>query len=151
MKKLTKKFIAIVIALFAVSTISAGSLVAMASIDEDIAFSFQIKANNEISRDPNKRFRSTFNNDNAWKVELVTSNETDDRKGCGTYFCLGLDDKTSASAWHLVERGSGEHYYSSNDAADFANVYLQGKDNNNSSKVYTVGGFWDEETDKAPD
>ncbi len=151
MKKLTKKFVAIVIALFVVSAISASSLVAVASTNDDIDFSFGIKAYNAITRDPNKRLRSTSNNDNAWKVSLVLSNETTDNKGCGSRFCLGLEDKTEASEWHLVERGSGEHYYPANDAADFRYVYLQCQDNNNSSKTYTVTGIWDEETGKEPD
>ncbi len=146
MKNLTKKFIAIVIALLTVTTISASSLVAMASVNENIAFSFKVQAHNAVTRDPNKRFRSTSNNNNAWKVNLTTSDETDSSKGCGSYFCLGLKDQTLASKWYLVERGSGEHYYATNDAADFSYVYLQCKDNNNSSKVYNVAGFWDEET-----
>lgn len=151
MKKLTKKFIAIVIALLAVTTISASSLVAMASVDGDIPFSFEVKMSNGISREENKRLRTTSNNDNAWMVNLTTSNETDNTKNCGSYFCLGLEDQTLASEWHLVVRGSGEHYYAANDAADFRYVYLQCRDNNNSTKKYSVAGFWDEETGKDPD
>lgn len=146
MKKLAKKFIAIVIALLAVTTISASSLVAMASVNENIGFSFGVEAHNAITQYQYGRLRTTSNNKNAWKVNLTTSDETDSSKGCGSYFCLGLNDQTEASKWYLVEKGSGEHYYPTNDSAGFKYVYLQCRDNNNSTKTYTVAGFWDEET-----
>ena len=151
MKKLTKKFTAIVIALLVVSAISASSLVAMASVDENIEFSFSVTAHNSITQETDGRYRSTSDNNNAWKVRLITSTETDATKGCGSYFCLGLENEELASAWYLVERSSGAHYYPTNDEADFETVYLQCKDNNNSSKTYTVGGYWDEETGSVPD
>lgn len=150
MKKLTKKFAAIVIALLVVSAISASSLVAMASVDEEIDFRFSFISDETVNRGDDRRYRSTSDNNNAWKVDLQTSNETTDAKECGSLFCIGLEDATLASAWQLVVRYSGPHYYATNDAADFRYVYLMCKDNNNSGKPITLTGVWDEETGRAP-
>lgn len=149
MKKLTKKFIAVLMVLFATIAISASSLVAMAAVDNNIDFAFTIYAKNAISRDTNRQYRTTRDNNDAWKVNLRESSESTSK--CGNYFCLSLEDCKVASKWQLVEKGSGTHYYAAYDDADNTYVYLMAKDNNNSSKVYQISGFWDEETGMTPD
>lgn len=149
MKKLTKKFVAIVMALFVVSAISASMLAAQAATDDNIGFSFTIYSENyTTTRETNGRYRGTEDNDNAWKVNLRTSDEA---TNCGTKFCIALNDGTLCSAWKLVEKGSGSHYYAADNDGDKATVYLQGQDNNNSTKVYDITGYWDEETGVTPD
>lgn len=148
MGKLTKKITAIVMALLVISTISINTLVANAAADSNFDYSFTIKASQATSKYSNGNLRSTYDNDNAWKVNLRSSGEGD---STATYFRLCLNDNSGASSWHLVTQGTGSHYYSATDAADFTTVYLQGKNNNNNTNTYTVTGYWDEETGVTPD
>lgn len=148
MKERTKKISAVFLVLLAVSTFFASSLVAHASVDSNIEYSFVVKANNGLNKDPDGRRRQTSNNNNAWKVNLRVSGEGDKT---ATKFRLCLKDDSAASAWHTVIQGSGSHYYATNDAADHKTVYLQGQNNNTSTKSYKVSGYWDEETGILPD
>lgn len=148
MNKLTKKLIAIVMALLVISTISINTLVANAAVNDNHDYLFTIKASQGTSKNSNGNLRSTYDNNNAWKVNLEVSGEGDNT---ATYFRLCLKDDWEASNWHLVTQGSGEHYYSASDAADATTVYLQGKNNNNTTKSYTISGYWDEETGVTPD
>lgn len=142
MKKQFKKLASMLLILVMLASVSINALVAYASSDNNYSYKFQIEAN-ETAKYSEGKFRSTSNNYNAWKVNLQSSGEGEKTI---TKFRLCLNDGTGASAWHSVTQGSGAHYYSTNDAADFRTVYLQGRNNNDSTKKYTVSGVWDEET-----
>lgn len=147
MSELTKKISSIIMALLVIMTLSVNTLVAYASADSEFDYLFTIKASQAVSRYSDGHFRSTYNNNNAWKVNLEVSGEGD---GTATSFRLGLSDNSGGSEWHAVAQGSGDHYYSATDAADWTTVYLQGKNNNNTTKSYTISGYWDEETGVSP-
>ena len=140
------KLITVAVLLAIVSAISL-STVSYASTDDEIEYLFTIKTNLAISRYDDRRLRSTSNNDNAWKVNLQFS---DEGSNTATMFSLGLNDYTPASAWVTKVVGTGTDYYSANDAADWAYVYLQAKDNNNVAATYRITGYWDEETGRGP-
>ncbi len=144
--KHTTRLLSLIIAI-AVVAVSLSS-VAYAAVDSNIDYSFKISANQAISRDADSRYRGTENNNDAWKVNLRTSEEG---TNTATQFSLGLEDKTAASNWQTVQVGSGSHYYSANDAADEEYVYLQARDNNKIALSYKITGWWDEETGVSPD
>ena len=97
--------------------------------DDSIPYSFKIKANyaNTYS---DKEYRQTTNTQNKWKVDMTYSEE-----GEGTI------------TTYDVTQGTGTHYYSAYSSASQRDVCLGAENNNNSSNTYTVGGYWDEETD----
>ncbi|MBQ3497500.1 MAG: DUF2712 domain-containing protein [Clostridia bacterium] len=140
------KLISVAVLLAIASAISF-STISYASTNDEIDYQFVIKTNLAISRYDDKRLRSTSNNDNAWKVNLEFS---DEGSNTATMFSLGLNDYTPASAWVTKVVGTGTNYYSANDAADWAYVYLQAKDNNNVAATYRITGYWDEETGRGP-
>jgi len=148
MQSLMKKLSSIVIALVVMSTISVGSLAAYAYFDNNFDYKFTIKASQAVSKYSEKEYRNTYNNNNAWKVNLRSSGEGSNTV---TKFRLCLADNSGVSSWHNVTQGSGAHYYAAWDGADHTYVYLQGENNNNTTKTYTVSGYWDEETGINPD
>ncbi|MCC8074140.1 MAG: DUF2712 domain-containing protein [Clostridiales bacterium] len=147
-KNYNKKLMFTILALIVITTISLSGLVAYAYSDNNISYSFTIRASQAVSKYSEDEFRNTYNNDNAWKVNLRSSGEG---SSTITYFRLCLEDNSGVSSWHSVVQGSGSHYYSAWDGADHTHVYLQGKNNNNTTKTYTVSGYWDEETGISPD
>lgn len=147
-KNYYKRLTSVILALIVVATISATGLVAYAYSDNNISYSFTIKASQVASKYSEREYRNTYDNSNAWKVNLRSSGEG---AKAATYFRLCLKDDSGVSNWKLVAQGSGAHYYSAWDGADHTYVYLQGKNNNNSAKTYTVSGYWDEETGLSPD
>lgn len=112
--------------------------------DDDIAYSYTIKANygNTYS---DSRYRQTTNTSNKWKVNMTYSGEGE---GTVTTYWLALfnENHDVGSATHDVKQGSGAHYYKANSNASQKDVCLAAENNNNSTNTYTVSGYWDEET-----
>ncbi len=142
------QIIAIAVLLAIISALS--STVAFASTDENISYLFTVKNYLGISRDSNPQWRSTSDNNNAWKVNFKTSEEPGN--STMTKFSLGLEEEDNlASNWYGVVVGTGAHYYAANNDGDFATVYLQAQNNNNNANSYVISGYWDEETGITPD
>jgi Protein of unknown function (DUF2712) len=125
-----------------------GGTYAFASENNDIGYSFTIKANYANSYSTS-RYRSATNNLDQWKVNLQESYEGD-----GTFTTFWIDGYSGsvfdswkmASAPHDVQQGTGSHYYTTNNEADESNIRLVAENNNSSPNSYNVYGVWDEET-----
>lgn len=113
---------------------------------------FEIKANQGFSHDANKQYRSTNDVNDAWKVNFKKTSETEDNL---TSFHLGIynPDGTNptGSKKYVVEVGSGAHYYPAYQRASDQHVYLYARNNSQTEEIYTVSGYWDEETGISPD
>lgn len=121
------------------------SLTAFAANDDNIAYSFKMKANGARSYSSSE-YRGTPNPKNSWKVNMTYNAE-----GSGTvatYFLASSNiiTRTQYSDAHDVKQGSGAHYYAAYAEASEKNVALGCKNNNIVDKSYTVSGYWDEET-----
>lgn len=121
------------------------SLTAFAANNDNIAYSFKMKANLGRSYSSSE-YRGTLNPKNSWKVNMTYSDE-----GTGTaaiYFLASANilTRTQLSDAYTVKQGSGAHYYAAYAEASERNVALGCKNNNDVAKSYTVSGYWDEET-----
>ncbi len=75
-----------------------------------------------------------------WQVSLVTSSE-----GYGTVMSYWIEapDNSNLTSVKNVKQGTGVHDYSG--LIHRGNVHLASQNNNNSSKVNSTSGQWDEE------
>ena len=142
MTKKTKKqlFAALTALIICICTLS--PLAALASNDY-LAYSFKIAAHQQWTHWNRDELRSTKNTKNAWKVNMIGSDEPTsahpDGKGLtATTYRLSRYDNHS----------TGAHYYPANSKGSGTCVLLSGRDNNNIAKTYGVTGVWDEETGK---
>ncbi len=137
-----KRGLAMVTAMVSIFVINATAPVYAAN--DDIGYSFKIKANYKNSYS-SSRYRQTKNTDNKWKVNMTYSGEG---TGTVTTYWLSKNDvsHTRVSGTHDVKQGSGAHYYKAYKGASETRVRLSAENNNDSSKTYTVSGYWDEET-----
>ncbi len=145
MRKITnvrKKGLAMIATIAAVFVINC--TVPIYAANDNIGYSFEIKANYKNSYS-SSRYRQTKNTDNKWKVNMTYSGEG---KGTVTTYWLAKDNfsRTRVSDTHDVKQGSGAHYYKAYKSASDTKVRLGAENNNDSSKTYTVSGYWDEET-----
>lgn len=154
MTKKTKKqlFAALTALIICICTLS--PLAALASNDY-LAYSFKIAAHQQWTHWHRDELRSTKNTKNAWKVNMIGSDEPTsahpDGKGltATTYRLSRYDNhSTAASGMYNVKEYSGAHYYPANSKGSGTCVLLSGRDNNNIAKTYGVTGVWDEETGK---
>lgn len=93
--------------------------------------------------DANARYRQTKDPNNPWKVCLESSGEG---KGSITTFWLEIKSGKNVSTGVNVKQGDPAKYSAAYNDANAVTVYLTGQNNNYSSAVYNVSGFWDEET-----
>ena len=119
------------------------SMTALAGND-NVAFSFTMKANSARNYTGN-RYRETTRTNNPWKVNMTGSTEGNNTQA---YYFLASNGarRIQYSDQHLVKAGSGNHYYKAYAEASKQGVSLGCKNNNNVNKSYTVAGYWDEET-----
>lgn len=126
-------------------------IVATAS-DNNIDFNFWIKANQGFSHNGETRYRSTNDVNNAWKVNFKATTESDDNL---TSFHLGIYNSEgtnqTGSKKYVVQVGTGAHYYPAYQRASDKHIYLYARNNSNTEEIYTVSGYWDEETGVTPD
>lgn len=129
-------------------------IVATAS-DNNIDFSFEIKANQGYSHSEETRYRSTNDVNDAWKVNLKTTYECSEDGDTSTSFHLGIDNpegtNQTGSKKYVVAARSGAHYYPAYQRASDKDIFLYARNNNNNEEVYTIKGYWDEETGITPD
>ncbi|MEW5552128.1 DUF2712 domain-containing protein [Peribacillus frigoritolerans] len=145
MKLKLKKPQKLMLAGFAGVSILASANLSFAYENNEIGFDFNLKPNYGNTYTA-IRERSTTNDDNQWKVNLLDNSE-----GPGTYATFWLeavvDDWLRASAPHDVQEGSGNHYYTTNNnLADNTNTRMGAENNNYSTDYFNVEGYWDEET-----
>jgi hypothetical protein len=117
---------------------------AIASSDDNYAFSFRIQGSVDNAQDSTGRYRGTDDNSNAWKVNLKSSGE-----GSGTITDFWIERKSgrNASSQYHVKQGNGSYYFPANNNGDKVIVYLTGENNNfASTKQYSISGIWDPET-----
>lgn len=148
---------AIVLVIFTAVT---AQLSVVAAVDNNIDFTFEIKAEMEPNHDKNKKERSTKDVNNAWKVKMTSSNEPTKAHPNGsaktaTKFYLGIitasgKNNDVGSIQYKVIEGEEAKYYAAYQKASPATVYLYGRDNNVTNNIYAVKGVWDEETGKSP-
>ena len=141
MKMNAKKYFTV---LAAVGAISLSMVIPVHASNDNHEYSFYIGSyqGNGYS---DARYRQTTNTNNKWKVNMTYSEE-----GAGTIatYWLALDSgKEQASDFHNVTQGSGAQYYSAQSKASQKNVVLGAENNNYTSSLYRVAGYWDEETD----
>lgn len=132
----------------------------VAAVDNNIDFTFEIRAEMVPNYDKNEQRRSTSDVNNAWKVKLTSSNEPtkahpDGSAKTATKFYLGINNHSVkknevGSIQYNVLEGDEAKYYAAYQKASPADVYLYGRDNNVTNHVYAVSGVWDEETGKKP-
>lgn len=130
--------------LIILSCFTAGfSMTALAGND-DVPFSFTMKANLAKSY-TGDRYRETTRTNNPWKVNMTASTEG---KHTQAYYFLASNGilRIQYSDQHLVKVGSGNHYYKAYSNGSKQNVSLGCRNNNDVNKSYTVAGYWDEET-----
>lgn len=118
--KIKKKLTACGLCLFALSSLIATN--AFAASYDHYDFSFRIQGSVDNAQDPQKHYRNTTDNSNAWKVILDSSEEGD---GTITDFWIELEDGTNASSKHHVKQGNGAYFFPANDYGDNAWVYLE--------------------------
>lgn len=141
-KNFKKKLTAFGLCAFALSSLVATN--AFASSDDDYDFNFRIQGSVDNAQDPTSRYRGTTDNSNAWKVNLLDS---DEGPGTVTDFWIEHKNGTNASSQHHVKQGNGSYYFPANDNGDNAYVYLTAENNNfATSTQYNVSGKWDPET-----
>lgn len=141
MKNVRFRKSAIVCILLMLVMVSTG--ISVNASDDDIDFSFTLKANYANSYSYG-RYRQTTSKYNPWKVNLAYSSE-----GAGTKARFWLANSNTfdrCSETYIVTQGSGDHYYSAWENAAEKRVSLGCENNNDTSKSYTVSGYWDEET-----
>ena len=130
--------------LIILSCFTAGfSMTALAGND-DVPFSFTMKANMKNSY-TGDRYRETTRTNNPWKVNMTASTAGTNTQA---YYFLASNGilRIQYSDPHLVKAGSGNHYYKAYSNASKQNVSLGCRNNNDVNKSYTVSGYWDEET-----
>jgi len=130
--------------LIILSCFTAGfSMTALAG-DDNVAFSFTMKANLAKSY-TGDRYRETTRTNNPWKVNMTGSTEG---KHTQAYYFLASNGirRIQYSDRHLVKSETGDHCYKAYAEASKQGVSLGCKNNNDVNKSYTVSGYWDEET-----
>ncbi len=154
-KNLIKR-LSVLIVVFTVFMVSTSAVSSIASIDNDtIGYSFEIVPYGKVSKYPVSRYRSTTDVNNAWKVELVNSNESSKGTRTATSFHLGVYNPNGynpkGSGTYAARLGSDFYYHAAYSNASKADVYLYGRDNlDTNSFSYSVSGHWDEETGQPP-
>lgn len=139
--KHTKIFLAFLIIL---SCFTAGfSMTALAG-DDNIEYSFTMKANLKKNYTGN-RYRETTRTNNPWKVNMTGSTEGNNTQA---YYFLASNGvlRIQYSDQILIKVGSGSSYNKAYEEASKQGVSLGCKNNNDVDKSYTVAGVWDEET-----
>lgn len=135
--------------------VTTSTLSSYAAINNNIDFGFVIVANGKVNKNSIPQFRSTKNTQNAWKVNLKDSSESQYGTNTYTNFHLGIKNdygiNPKGSNSYKVLEGSGSHYYAAYQDASQKYVYLYGYDNMNTNSAYDVSGYWDEETGYHPD
>lgn len=143
MKFRKRIFSGLIICLIIISVISVSA--SAYAYDNDIGYSFIVKANGASSYSSNSEYRGATTTATPWKVNLTYSAE-----GTGTYMRFFLAKSgilsTQASDHHDVKQGSGAKYYRAYEIANQTTVKLGAKNNNLVSNTYTISGYWDEET-----
>ncbi|MFD2616036.1 DUF2712 domain-containing protein [Terrilactibacillus laevilacticus] len=147
MVKLKRKKILFFILTLVLSLGVVGSFKAYAYDDNNISFSFTIKAD-QTNSDTGTQPRATTTR-NTWKVHMYKSEE-----GTGTLTTYWLENKnnTNVSPAIDVKAGSGStssggsYYVRADSGANNEDVKLTAENNNYSSHTYSVYGYWDEET-----
>ncbi len=100
-KKYYKKLTSVILALIVIATVSVTGLVAYAYSDNNISYNFTIKASQAASKYSEREYRNTYDNSNAWKVNLRSSGEG---SKAATNFRLCLADNSGVSAWIFETR-----------------------------------------------
>lgn len=139
--KLKKKIMASVFSLAVVGTAFSGSLVNAAKND-NIGFSFRVRANENGSYCFDERTRSTSKPKNCWKVNLAYSEEG---KGTVTRFWLAKVTNVVSDSVNAKQGGAVRYKYAFS-SANKSNVRLRACNNNYSTTGYNISGYWDEET-----
>lgn len=120
----------------------ASNVLPVAASNDNISYSFTIKAYQENSRSA-PRYRSTSNINNKWKVKMTRTLEGD--KTLTRYWLEGANgDNVSKSV--DISIADGAVYTPAYSSASQRNVYLTAENNNRNGDEYTVSGYWDEET-----
>lgn len=130
--------------LIILSCFTAGfSMTALAG-DDNVAFSFTMKADMKKNY-TGDRYRETTRTNNPWKVNMTASTEG---KHTQAYYFLASNGirRIQYSDQHLVKSETGDHCYKAYAEASKQGVSLGCKNNNDVNKSYTVSGYWDEET-----
>lgn len=132
----------------------------VAAVDNNIDFTFEIRAEMVPNYDKNEQRRSTKDVNNAWKVKMETSSEPtkghpDGSAKTVTKFYLGIirsgnQHNDVGSIQYEIKEGDAAKYFAAYQKASPADVYLYGRDNNKTNHSYGVTGVWDEETGKKP-
>lgn len=139
--KFRKRGISALLSLAVVGTVFSGSLVKAAK-NNNIGYSFYVKAYENESYCTDVRTRSTSKPKNCWKVNLAYSGE-----GAGkvTRFWLAKGTNTVSDSVNAKQGGKVRYKYAFS-SANKSNVRLRACNNNYSASGYTVSGYWDEET-----
>lgn len=116
--------------------------------DNNIGYSFTVKANQEWSYAADPQYRGPSGTNVPWKVNFTYSAE-----GTGTYmdyFLAGTEwfSPSKLSDYKRVQQGSGAKYYHAYDTAYNKDVRLAARNNNYVNASYQVSGYWDEEAAK---
>ena len=113
------------------------SMTALAGND-NVAFSFTMKANSARNYTGN-RYRETTRTNNPWKVNMTGSTEGNNTQA---YYFLASNGarRIQYSDQHLVKAGSGNHYYKAYAEASKQGVSLGCKINNNAYDFCCVQG-----------
>ena len=138
----TNKIISIILAMCCIMSILC--VVPAFAGDDSIPYSFTMKAELQKSYCSEARERTTQNPNNTWKVNMTFNEEGENT--VAKYFIATSIIKTPCSDKHDIKQGSGEHYFVAYGNASNKYVKLGVMNNNDSTKKYTVSGYWDEET-----
>ncbi|MFY9197775.1 MAG: DUF2712 domain-containing protein [Acutalibacteraceae bacterium] len=126
------------------------SIPAFAYVDDSYGYNFYIQPYLANTYWNDVKFRETYDNQNAWKVQLAYSEE-----GNGTITRFWIEKANTgksspASEYYLIKQGGTVYYKPATNAGDHTNVKLAAENNNNVPRGYQVSGVWDEETGKRP-
>lgn len=111
--------------------------------NDNVGFSFTIKAWQGNTRVEDGRYRETANPNNSWKVNLTDSGEGTET--ITRFWLENFNQDNVSSAIDAVE-GSGAHYKEAYGSASQVTCYLTAENNNWNNETYIAYGFWDEET-----
>lgn len=142
-KKSIKTFLSCAIVSIIISSLS---IPAFAYVNDSLGYSFTIKPYLGNTYLEEARFRETYNNNNAWKVQLSYSGE-----GNGTITRFWLEKANTgtsspASEYYLIQQGHAPYYKPATNVGDHTDVKLAAENNTSTALSYTASGVWDEET-----